>query len=84
MKRFGEGLTVAGLGLVIVGCLLMPGGSANRINGIYVAVDVGIRDHPESAQPGLETFKTEVRAPHSEVCNHFKVLEVSWVLRWRA
>ncbi|MED5384483.1 MAG: MFS transporter [Cyanobacteriota bacterium] len=40
VKRFGEWqLTLTGLGLVIVGCLLIPAiGSANRISSIYVAV----------------------------------------------
>ena len=40
VKRFGEWrLTLAGLGLVIAGCLLIPAiGSANRISSVYVAV----------------------------------------------
>lgn len=40
VKRFGEWrLTLVGLGLVIVGCLLIPAiGTANRITSVYVAV----------------------------------------------
>lgn len=40
VKRFGEWrLTLVGLGLVIVGCLLIPAiGTANRITSVYLAV----------------------------------------------